>query len=97
MINLRCYGLAVEVYREVTRLDLKGELRDQLKRASSSAVLNLAEGWGKRTKADRERFFTMAFGSIREMQAIADLEPEKLASVAQRLDLLAASVYKLKS
>ena len=96
MINLRCYGLAVEVYREVTRLDLKGELRDQLKRASSSVVLNLAEGRGKRTKADRERFFTMAFGSIREMQAIADLEPEKLAGVAMRIDRLAASVYRLK-
>ncbi len=58
-------------------------------------VLNLAEGWGKRTKKDREKFFTIAFGSIREMQAIADMEIDAMKKVTDKLDHLAASVYKL--
>ena len=39
------------------------ELRDQLDRASTSIVLNIAEGAGRRGGADRARFFAIARGS----------------------------------
>lgn len=38
-----------------------------------SAVLNLAEGAAKPTKADKRRFYAIAYGSIRETQAILRL------------------------
>ena len=95
MIKLRSYQLAVEFYRDCKVIRLPGPLQDQLKRASSSIALNLAEGYGKRSRKDRERFFSIAFGSIRECQSIADLEPEQFRSLNGKLDHLAASVYRL--
>ena len=46
--------------------------RDQLLRASQSIPLNLAEGNGKGTEADRRRFFEIARGSALECAAIQD-------------------------
>ena len=48
-------------------------LKDQLKRAIGSALLNLAEGNGKRSKNDRRRFFQISQGSIAEVGACLDL------------------------
>ncbi len=47
--------------------------RDQLDRASTSIVLNLAEGNGRFTSADRCRFFDIARGSALECSAALDL------------------------
>ncbi len=49
------------------------ELRDQLDRASISIVLNIAEGCGRRSPADKARFYSMARGSATECAAILDL------------------------
>ena len=95
MIQLRCYELAVELYRDTKALRLPNGLKDQLMRAVSSIALNLAEGYGKKTTKDRCRYFSIALGSVREVQAIADLEPQVLKVVATKIDRLAASVYKL--
>lgn len=45
-------------------------LKDQLKRATLSASLNLAEGAGRSTRPDKRRFFTMARSSTFECVAI---------------------------
>ena len=50
-----------------------GFLVDQLKRASSSILLNLAEGNNRRTKKERRRFFNMAQASAVEVAAILDV------------------------
>ena len=48
------------------------DARDQLRRASSSTVLNVAEACGK-TGADRRRFFLIARGSACEAAAALDV------------------------
>ena len=96
MRHLRSYQLAVQFYREAKTKSLPHYLKDQLSRAALSAALNLSEGTGKSSMADRRRFFEIAMGSIRECQGLADVEPE-IFTAAQKdlLDHLAASTYKL--
>jgi four helix bundle protein len=96
MQNFRTYQLSLSFYRRVQNTKLPAYLKDQLLRAASSICLTLAEGSGKRTRADQNRFFYMALGSAREVQAIFDIERGSF-SLGQRdqLDHIAASIYKL--
>jgi four helix bundle protein len=48
-------------------------VNDQLGRASFSVPLNIAEGCGKFSKADRRNYFTSARASIFECVAILDI------------------------
>jgi len=50
-----------------------GYLRDQLKRAGLSIVLNIAEGAGRFSPRDKARFYSMARGSACECAAILDV------------------------
>ncbi len=47
--------------------------RDQLLRSSQSVLQNVAEGNGKRSRADRQRFFEIARGSALESAASLDI------------------------
>jgi four helix bundle protein len=61
-------------------------LADQFTRASTSIVLNLAEGVGKHSKPDKRRFYITARGSATESAALLDvcLRLQLLDEVAQR-------------
>src|ERR1044071_10463890 len=48
-------------------------LSDQLMRASTSIVLNLAEGAGKHSKPDKRRYYLTARGSATESAALLDV------------------------
>lgn len=48
-------------------------IKDQLLRASSSIVLNIAEGAGKWTKKDKINFYRISRGSAYESRAAIDL------------------------
>jgi four helix bundle protein len=52
---------------------LSANLRDQLLRASSSAVLNSAEGFGSASRGVKRRHYEIARGSAMECVAILDL------------------------
>ena len=51
----------------------RSRLADQLTRASTSIVLNLAEGAGKHSKADKRRFYLTSRGSATESAALLDI------------------------
>ena len=55
------------------RLQKNLSVRDQLDRARTSVPLNIAEGNGKFTSADRCRFFDIARGSALEFSACLDV------------------------
>ncbi len=75
--NLKVYQNAVAFCAWVTpimeALPSRLAARDQLDRASTSIVLNLAEGNGKRSFPDRCRYFDIARGSAVECAAALDV------------------------
>ena len=77
-----------------------GEIRDQLRRASLSIPLNIAEASGKTQAADQRRFFAIARGSAMECAALVDacraLEVAE-ASVLDALDAGLLSVIRMLS
>src|SRR4051794_16204630 len=93
--NFRTYQLAIEFYQLASALQIERHLKDQLARAASSVALNLAEGSGRYSKADQTRFFQIAFGSLRECQAIVDLAPKTTPKMTELLDCLGAHLYRL--
>lgn len=74
-------------------MTVPAHLKDQLKRASSSIVLNLAEGSAKPTEKDRKKFYSIALGSYRETQAILQMTQQH--RLLKQLDFLGACLYKL--
>ena len=51
----------------------RSHLADQLTRASTSIVLNLAEGAGEHSKPDKRRFYLTSRGSATESAALLDV------------------------
>ena len=73
--GLDVYSVAIDLVRLTGSLPAPrgtAEVRDQLRRASSSCALNVAEASGK-NGADRRRFFLIARGSACEAGAALDV------------------------
>ena len=93
--NFLAYELALKLHRKVEVMPLEHPIKDQLTRASLSVVLNLAEGSAKPTKPDKRRFYAIAFGSAREIQAAFDIIELKDEAALDLIDHIAACLYKL--
>jgi len=63
--------LANEVVEHLPRG--RSHIADQLTRASTSIVLNIAEGAGKSSRPDNRRYYLTALGSVTECAAILDV------------------------
>jgi len=76
--KLKCYELLLEVARSVPSILNRlprgnAYIEDQIKCALSSAILNLAEGNGRRSIRERNRFFDISLASISETSAAIDI------------------------
>jgi len=73
--KLEVWKLSLQTIKEVKKITKKFPseekyiLVDQIKRASLSIALNIAEGWGRKTKKDFSRFISNAIGSTLEVIA----------------------------
>ena len=87
--KLRVYQEALQFAASVESIlqqaKKSASLYDQLDRARTSVLLNIAEGNGRYTAADRCRFFDMARGSTLECAACLDLLAIKNAITAEAL------------
>jgi four helix bundle protein len=70
----------------LARVPKSAAVSDQLDRARTSIVLNIPEGNGRFTHADRCRFFDMARGSALEAAACLDLIRIKNLAAEEELD-----------
>jgi four helix bundle protein len=80
----------LEVYKKSKRLNgnilkfvrdnkqIDSYIRDQLRRASISIVINIAEGSGKFSKPDKKNFYTIARGSAYECVSLFEIIKEEL-------------------
>jgi len=86
--NFNVYNKSEEYYYQVLKVlsnhKIDKNIKDQLKRASLSIVLNIAEGAGKYTKKDKKNFYSISKGSANECVAILRiLEIENLITEQQ--------------
>ena len=94
MKNFRTYEDSVQFYHLALEARIPRHLKDHLLRAASSISLNLAEGYGRLSVPDRQRFYRIALGSLRECQAILRLTTNG-GPLDSRADRLGACLYRL--
>jgi len=76
--KLDVYRNAKELNKEILKFlrdnkNIDSYVRDQLRRASISMVINIAEGSGKFSKPDKRNFYTIARGSVYECVSLFEL------------------------
>ena len=87
--------MAKRVHWACRELRISHLLRDQLFRASASVALNLAEGSGKRTPKEQARFYGIALGSLRECEAVLELERIEDPELLQLINGLGSMLFSL--
>ena len=101
--TLKVYQKAKELYKllndEIVTKLTDRIIKDQLRRASLSIVLNIAEGTSRITNPDRRHFFVTARGSAYECYVIVDLlnNPDEpiLSSILIKLEEVSKMLYAL--
>jgi four helix bundle protein len=72
-LDVYAVALAFQVHAHALALRSDAVVRDQLRRASLSCVLNIAEGAGQRSRAQKRNLYGIARGSAMECAAIVDV------------------------
>ena len=93
--DFRAFQLAKEFHWACKDLKVSRYLQDQLLRASSSVALNIAEGSAKRTEPEQRRFYKIALASLRECEAIVEIERIEVPEILKKADQLGAILFTL--
>ncbi len=104
--RLEVYHYALQFDRQANVLlrtaGVRGDKRDQLRRAAASIVLNIAEGAGEFSPKDKARFYRYARRSATECAAVLDLlmndyglDPAALAEPRKSLSSIIAMLVRL--
>lgn len=80
--KLEVYRKAKSLNKEVSLFlkenkNVDSYIKDQLRRASISIVINIAEGSGKFSRADKRNFYTISRGSVYECVSLTELVKEE--------------------
>lgn len=70
------YGQAKEIYKDVLRVSMRVQdysFRDQIKRATLSISLNIAEGSAKKSDKEFARFLEISIASANEVVSCLDI------------------------
>ena len=93
--NFKVFQVAKNFHWACKGLKVSSFLRDQLLRASASIALNVAEGSGKKTAREQSRYYNISLGSLRECQAILELERVEDPALTDMADQLGAMLFSL--
>ena len=75
--RLRAYGTSLRLLRAVRAAQIRDRvLRDQALRAAKSVCLNIAEGAGRVTRADKARAYAIARGELSEAIVAVEIASE---------------------
>ncbi|MEX1001360.1 MAG: four helix bundle protein [Crocinitomicaceae bacterium] len=69
-VKAKKFNKSVTQFLETSKIDKT--TKDQLRRASFSIMLNIAEGSGRFTKPDKRNFYVISRGSVFECVSIFD-------------------------
>ena len=92
--NWPVYADAKDLFKEITAItkslpnEYKYSICDQVTRSCLSIVLNIAEGSGKDSDKELNRYFNIAIGSVNETFAILDIMQEANLLRQKDFDLL---------
>ncbi|MFZ4930026.1 four helix bundle protein [Chryseobacterium sp. Mn2064] len=67
-LRIECYKILAEIPNHE-----KFNIIDQIRRASTSVVLNITEGCSRRSELERKRYFEIARGSVIELDSCFDI------------------------
>ena len=105
--DIKVYQESLQSVKDIIQLcnnpSLKKEywLCDQIKRASISVCINIAEGYGRKTNKDFGQFLSISLGSCNEVLALIDviklIYPEIDTDIlTQRYRLLSKRIYSFR-
>lgn len=105
--NLNVYKEAKILNKEILNFlrqskQIDSYLKDQLRRASISMVINIAEGSGKFSLADKRNFYTISRGSTYECVSLFEIildenqiNPDVYKNFYQKLEMISKMLFGL--
>lgn len=105
--NLKVYQASKILSKDILSLSQNLKIRDswladQLKRACISITLNIAEGTGRLSKADRRHFYVIAKGSAYECVALLEIfheckyiQVDSFENLSKRFEEISKMLYGL--
>ena len=99
--DIEAWQKARELTREIYEITNKGNftknyyLKDQIRRASTSIMLNIAEGFARKTDKEFARFLTQAHGSAAEVQSVLYVALDQNYIMQDQFDFLYSFAEKI--